>query len=187
MIRLLLAAASAATLAACAPMAGPMGGPMGGPMAGPMGSPMMPTRAMEYGRMAAASDLFEIQSGQIAAQVSMNAETRQYGQMLVQHHTMTSGEMMAAARASGMAPPPPMLDARKQAMLDQLRSTPAARFDAAFFQMQVMAHQEALALHQTYAARGDVPALRAVAARAVPIVQQHLTQAQSMHHRMMGM
>ena len=182
MIRLLLAAASAATLAACAPMAGPM---MSGPMAGPMG--MMPTNAMEYGRMAAASDLFEIQSGQIAAQVSMSAETRQYGQMLVQHHTQTSAEMTAAAQASGMAPPPPMLDARKQAMLDQLRSTPAARFDMSFFNMQVMAHQEALALHQTYAARGDVPALRAVAARAVPIVQQHLTQAQQMHHRTMGM
>ena len=186
MTRLLLAAASAATLAACAPMA-PMGGPMGAPMGGPMGSPMMPTNAMEYGRMAAASDMFEIQSGQIAAQVSLSAETRQYGQMLVQHHTMTSNEMMAAARASGMPPPPPMLDARKQAMLDQLRSTPASRFDMTFFQMQVTAHQEALALHQTYAARGDMPALRAVAARAVPIVQQHLTQAQQMHHRMMGM
>jgi putative membrane protein len=147
----------------------------------------MPVNAMDYGRMAAASDLFEIQSGQVALQVSRNPEVRAFAQMLITHHTMTSNEMMAAARAAGMTPPPPMLDTRKQAMLAQLQSTAAPGFDAAFLQMQVMAHQEALALHSNYAARGDVPALRATAARAVPIVRQHLTQAQSMHHRAMGM
>jgi putative membrane protein len=178
---MLLAAAAAAALSACAPMGmAPMGPGMPGSMA-------MPTRAMEYGRMAAASDMFEIQSGQMAAQVSQNPDVRAFGQTLVQHHTMTSNEMMAAAQAAGMAPPPPMLDARKQAMMAQLQSTPAARFDATFLNMQMMAHQEALALHSNYAARGDVPALRAVAARAVPVVRGHLEQATAMHHRMMGM
>ena len=179
MTRLLLAAASAAALVACAPMAGPMYPMPGAPMA-------MPTNAVDYGRMAAASDLFEIQSGQIALQVSQNPDVRAFADLLVRHHTMTSNEMAAAARAAGMTPPPPMLDARKQAMIAQLQSTPATGFDMTFLNMQVMAHQEALALHSAYAARGDVPALRAVAGRAVPIVRQHLDQATAMHHRTMG-
>ena len=179
MMRLLLAAASAAALAACAPMGGPM-------YPTPPGM-TMPSNAMTYGRMAAASDLFEIQSGQLAMQVSQNPEVRAYADMLVRHHTMTSNEMMAAARAAGMTPPPPMLDARKQAMMAQLQSTPAQRFDSTFMSMQMTAHQEALALHSNFAARGDAPPLRAVAARAVPIVRQHLEQATAMHHRMMGM
>ena len=180
MMRLLLAAASAAALVGCAPMGGPM-------YPSPVPGMMMPTNAMDYGRMAGASDLFEIQSGQMALQVSQNPDVRAYAQMLVQHHTMTSNEMMAAARAAGMAPPPPMLDSRKQAMMAQLQSTPANRFESTFLSIQMTAHQEALALHSHYAARGDVPQLRAVAARAVPIVRQHLEQATAMHHRMMGM
>jgi putative membrane protein len=35
-------------------------------------------------------------------------------------------------------------------------------------------------LHQTYAAQGDVQALRAVASRAVPIIQAHLSQLQAL-------
>jgi putative membrane protein len=183
MTRLLLAAASAAALAGCAPgMMTPYG--MAPAPGAPYAAPTpMPTDAATYGRMAAASDLFEIQSGQMAMQASMNPDVRGFGRMLVDHHAMTTNELTRAARAAGMQPPPPMLDARKQAMLDQLRGTPAGSFDAVFLQMQMTAHQEALALHSTYAASGDVPALRAAAARAVPIVRQHLEQATAMHHR----
>ena len=180
MMRLLLAAASAAALVGCAPMMSPM-------YPAPMPGMTMPTNAMDYGRMAAASDMFEIQSSQVALQVSQNPEVRAFANTMIQHHTMTSNEMMAAARAAGMTPPTPMLDSRKQAMLAQLQSTPANRFDATYLNMQVTAHQEALSLHSAYAARGDVPALRAVAARAVPIVQGHLNQATQLHHRLMGM
>jgi len=180
MRRLLLAATAAAMMSACAPMAGPVYPP-------PPGAPMMPTDEMSFSQMAAASDLFEIQSGQVALQVSQNADVHRFAQMLIEHHTMTSNELMAVARAAGMAPPPPMLDSRKQAMMAQLQSTPASRFDSVFLNMQVMAHQEALALHSSYAARGGVAALRAAAARAAPIVRQHLDQATAMHHRMMGM
>jgi putative membrane protein len=45
---------------------------------------------------------------------------------------------------------------------------------------QVPAHQEALLLHQNYAANGDTPSLRTAAGAAVPFVQQHLTEAQTM-------
>ena len=180
MTRLLLAAVAGAALVGCAPMGGPMYG-------APMPGMTMPTNAMDYGRMAAVSDTFEIQSSQTALQVSRNPEVRAFAQMMIDHHTMTSNELMAAARAAGMAPPPPMLDSRKQAMMAQLQSTPAARFDSTYMSMQMTAHQEALALHSAYAARGDVQPLRAVAARAVPIVRQHLDRATAMHHRMMGM
>ena len=198
MMRILRLAASAVALTGCASAVMPMPsggtggmGPMGGmshmggmpPMAGP--SPMTPTDAMGYSRMAAASDLFEIQSSQIALQASQNPETRRYAQMLINHHTQTTATLMAAARSAGMTPPPPMLDARKAAMIEELRRTPRERFDMVYFMQQMPAHQEALALHSTYAQGGDNPALRGAAAAAVPLVQQHLTEAQAMHSRTM--
>jgi putative membrane protein len=66
-------------------------------------------------------------------------------------------------------------------MLDQLRSAGSGpTFDQAFQQIQIQAHQQALMLHQNYAAQGDVPALRTVAGQIVPVVQGHLQALQSM-------
>jgi putative membrane protein len=66
-------------------------------------------------------------------------------------------------------------------MLDQLRSAGSGpTFDQAFQQIQIQAHQQALTLHQNYAASGDVPALRATAAQIVPVVQNHLSALQSL-------
>jgi putative membrane protein len=184
---MLLLAASAATLTACASSMPMPDGRMGmGMNAGANGMTMgmTPTDAMGYSRMAAASDLFEIQSSQIALQVSQNPQIRQMAQALIRDHTQTTATLMAAARAAGMTPPVPMLDPRKAQMIEQLRRTPAAQFDMTFLMQQIPAHQEALALHGAYAQRGDRPQLRAAASAAVPIVQAHLQMAQGMHDGM---
>jgi putative membrane protein len=73
-----------------------------------------------------------------------------------------------------------MLVPDHQAVLDQLRGAAPGTFDMAFKNAQINAHQQALTLHQNYAASGDVPALRNLAAGAVPAIQAHLTQAQSL-------
>jgi putative membrane protein len=43
-----------------------------------------------------------------------------------------------------------------------------------------MAHQQAIAMMQNYATGGDVPALRTVAAGAIPVMQRHLAAAQAL-------
>ncbi|HEX8412545.1 MAG TPA: DUF4142 domain-containing protein [Sphingomicrobium sp.] len=186
----LLLAASGLTLSACASnmdyqdMSSPMarGGSASAPMAG---SDMTPTMAMPFVAKAGASDQFEIQSSQIALQKSQNPDVRRYAQMLVTHHTQTTQEVTAAARAAGINPPPPMLEPMQADMIAQLQSAPAGpAFDRLYMSQQVPAHQMALDLHRTYAARGDTPQLRTVASRAVPIVQSHLTEAQGMTGRM---
>ena len=133
-----------------------------------------------YMRTAASSDMFEIESGRLALQRSQNPAVRQFAQMLIDHHTMTTNELMAAARAAGIEPPPPAMLPRHMEMLDRLRNAPTGEFDAAFKREQIMAHQEALMLHRNYAAQGDVPQLRDTAARAVPIIEGHLNHAQGL-------
>jgi putative membrane protein len=130
--------------------------------------------------MAASSDQFEIQSGQLAQQMSQNPAVRGFGATLVAHHQHTTAQLAAAAQSAGLTPPPPTLMPNHQAMLDQLRSA-GPNFDVAFRDAQVAAHQEALTLHQNYANGGDVPALRTVAGAAVPIIQQHLVTAQGLN------
>ena len=164
------AASAAALIGGCAPMDG------GATTAGMR--EMTPRAAMPYVMMAGASDLFEIQSSQIAVQRASRPEVRQYAQMLIQHHQMTTQQVVGAARASGLNPPPPRLLPMQVRMLDQLRRAPAGAFDRTYIMQQVPAHEMALALHRTYAAGGDRQPLRTVAGNAVPIVTQHLNDAQ---------
>lgn len=179
---ILLAAAATASLAACS-MNGQTG--MGGRgMAPAMAGDMTPEDRTNYVRMAAASDMFEIESSRMAVSMSQNANVRQFAQMLITHHTQTSQQLMAAARASGMSPPPPMLMPMQQRMLDQLRRANGRAFDRVYMTQQVPAHEMALALHSNYARSGDTPALRGTASAAVPIVQQHLTEARRMRGMM---
>ena len=89
--------------------------------------------------------------------------------------------VVAAAQSAGLTPPPPALLPPEQAMLDQLRAAGSGpSFDMAYRDIQLAAHQKALALHQNYAASGDVPALRTVAGQIVPVIQMHMQHAQSL-------
>lgn len=139
---------------------------------------MSPLSAMGYASMAASSDQFEIQSSQMALQMSQNPQVRQFAQMMVDGHSRTTQELATLLQAEGMTPPPPALLPPHQAALDRVRAAGPMEFDAAYKREQVMGHQEALTLHRNYAAQGDKRALRDFAARTAPIVEQHLQQAQ---------
>jgi putative membrane protein len=130
---------------------------------------------------AARSDMYEIQSSQLALTKASSQGVKDFAQMMVRDHTNSTQMVMEAARAGGMTPPPPPpLDARRAGMLDQLRGASGPAFDRMYQQQQLMAHKEALALHSGYAQNGDNAALRAAAGKIAPIVQQHLTHVQHM-------
>lgn len=69
------------------------------------------------------------------------------------------------------------LDARHAAMLAQLQGLQGPDFDAAYGQMQYQSHQEAYALHASYAQAGTDPNLRAFAAQTVPVIEQHVAMS----------
>jgi putative membrane protein len=156
------------------------------PMAGPMSAAPMGMPAMAFVEAAASSDMFEIESSRMALSMSRNPAVRNFAQMMIDHHTRMTGELATAARADGLAPPPPQLLPQHQAALQRLQSAGVNGFDSAYKAEQIAAHQEALTLHSSYARDGDRPALRDAASRAVPIVQMHLGQAQSLPDAMMA-
>lgn len=170
MKHLFASAAALALLSACA----------SNPPPAPPVDTSSPLYAPNYLGMAGSSDQFEIQSGQLAQQMSQNPAIRQMGQMLVADHTNSTQQLMAAAQSAGIAAPPPAMRPEHAAMLQQIQSAPPGQFDMIFRDVQIKAHQQALQLHQNYAASGDVPALRATAGAIVPVVQNHLNMLQGM-------
>lgn len=147
------------------------------PPAAAMIDPNDPLFAPGFMAQAASGDQFEIQSGQLALQMSSNAAVRNFANMLIADHARMSQALAAAATAGRLTPPAPALLPAQQATLDQLRTT-GPNFDAAFRGVQIGGHRQALQLMQNYAASGDVPVLRNAAQQAIPIIQSHLAQAQ---------
>jgi putative membrane protein len=141
-----------------------------------------PLLAPGFLSQASSGEQFEIQSSQLALQVSQNPSVRNFANMMIADHTRLSQAMAAAAASARLNPPPPTLLPTQQAMLDQLRASGSGPgFDMAYKNAQITAHQNALSLFQNYATSGDVPALRGAASQALPTIQMHLSQAQMLN------
>ncbi|RZL85764.1 MAG: DUF4142 domain-containing protein [Sphingomonas sp.] len=133
--------------------------------------------AMPYVMAAGMSDLYEINSSQVALEKSQTPAVRRFATMLIKHHQMTTAATMKAAKKAGLTPTPPVLDAGATASIAELQTASAADFDRLYIGQQIPAHQAALDLHQSYATGGDQAPLRASAKAAIPIVKQHLATA----------
>lgn len=137
------------------------------------------SEAQAYLFYGGAGDVFEISSSMMAIQHSQNPQVRAFALMLISDHTNLSNTTLATAKSAGVMPPPPMLTPAQMGMITQLTNA-GASFDRVYLQQQVLAHQNALNLQQSYAASGDTPPLRQAAASAVPAIRGHLAQAQQL-------
>ncbi len=133
-----------------------------------------PETALPYVAMAGSSDMFEIQSSRLQLAQGQDQRLRGFAQMMVTHHTKTSQDLMAAARAAGLRPPAPRLVEYQAEMLSRLRPLRGAEFDKEYRRQQVVSHQLALRLHENYATAGDNARLRTAAAATTGFVRQHL-------------
>ena len=142
----------------------------------------MPTDAAGFATAVAASDMYEIESGKLAAEKATSADLKSFGQKLQADHAKSTADLKAAASQANVTVTP-ALDAEKQAMLDRLRAASGAEFDRLFVEQQTTAHQKALALLQNYATGGDTPALKDFATKAASVVQAHLDQVSGMNRQ----
>jgi putative membrane protein len=140
-----------------------------------------PVAAADFVNQVAASDRFEIESGQLAANKATSAEVKTFAQMLVRDHQKSTADLKAAAaQATPQLTPDPALDAEKQGMLSGLQAANGADFDRLFIEQQLAAHEKALALLQSYSAGGDSESLRGFAAQAASVVEGHLEKVRGL-------
>lgn len=136
-------------------------------------------RDRTYALHARESDIYEIAASRLALQRSRDRQTRSFAQMMISHHTRSSNEL-ARLVGRGARTTQADLSEPKSQMLEKLRSSSAAEFEANYVQGQIAAHEEALALHRAYASTGGDMRLRAFATRAAPLVESHLARARTL-------
>lgn len=129
----------------------------------------------------AISDMFEIQSSQLALSKEADADTKPFAEKMVTDHQKTSSELKALVESGKVkATLPTALDSAHQKMLGQLNAKNGKDFDKAYDRIQLKAHQEAVKLFTAYSKRGDNADLRTWATSTLPHLQEHLAMAKKL-------
>lgn len=127
---------------------------------------------------AGASDMFEIQSSQLA-QAKGGAKEKTFAQRMIDDHTKTTNDMkgmvssgqVKATLQTGVA-------SSQQSMLDKLKGLNGDDFNRQFWSDQDSAHRDAVSLFERYAKGGDNDGLKKWADATLPTLRDHLKMAQ---------
>src|SRR3954453_3754623 len=97
--------------------------------------------AAEFVTQAANSDMFEIQSSQLALNKAQDEKVHDFAQRMINDHTQASEKLKAAAKGQTL---PTSLDQEHAQKLQQLQQVPADGFTRSYVQMQFEGHQKAV-------------------------------------------
>lgn len=142
--------------------------------------------ATEFVQRAAASDVFEITTGEMAMDMSQTPEVMQFGEMLVDDHTTSSAQLMQIAQANNVnmtMPTAATLPEDKRAIITRLEGKTDVAYDQDFANVQVQAHEEAIALYEEAIDELENAALRTFAQQTLPVLQMHLQHARELREQ----
>lgn len=148
-----------------------------------LGGAPLPDTATEFVRMAALSNMFEIQSSELLLEQSQEPQIREFAQMMIRDHQQMTQQMQQAVQQAGLTVTmPTQLEGEAEEWMQDLRGpvSQAGEVGDDYVDKQVTAHERAVAMFENYAARGDNPELRQLAQQAIPTLKQHLEQARTL-------
>jgi putative membrane protein len=132
-----------------------------------------------FANTAAMSNMFEIQSSQLALKQTQNKDVLDFANKMITDHTKAGQDMQAAAEKQQVTVPT-QLDQTHQQQLQQLQGLKDQQFDQAYIQMQLAGHQQAVQLFQQYSQSGPDGDLKTFATQTLPTLQSHLDMIQKL-------
>ena len=122
--------------------------------------------------LAGSQSLYSVRASEMAVSRVSSARLRAVADDIAHQQLAIGAQLSFAGRRLDLLPSAE-IDARHQAMLDELRG--ASDFDATYKRQQSAVLGEAWALHRAYAVQGSSPTLRPVAAMAAPILGREVS------------
>ena len=145
--------------------------------------PSVSSQDQSFTTQAAQSDQFELQSSQLALQKSHSRSVRAFAQQMLDDHSTTSQQLMAAAQQKGIVlPDASALDPVLQQKLSVLQAANRT-FDREYIADQVSNHRATAQVMQTELSSGQDADLKTLAANTLPLVQSHLAAAERLRAR----
>lgn len=125
-------------------------------------------------RLVTSSNLFEIETSRLALTRSQSKPVKEFADQMMGDHRRAANRTRQVLGEIGASPPPAMLEPAHQQQLDALKAAENQQFDQAYIEAQYTAHVEAIAIVRDYARTGDNERLKALAGKALPMLQGHL-------------
>jgi putative membrane protein len=138
----------------------------------------MNTAVSSFVTKAAEGGMAEVELGRLASQRASDDSVKQFGQRMVTDHGKANDELKQIASSKGMDIPS-SLAAKHQAAMDRLSKLNGAEFDRAYMQDMVRDHREDVSEFRRESQRGTDPEVKSFAAKTLPVLEEHLKQAES--------
>ena len=145
-------------------------------------NPTLSTTDATFMTEATRGGLAEVQLGQLTQRNGHSAAVKRFGQRMIEDHGRANQQMLALAQRKEITPPSTM-GAEQQRIYDDLAKLRGNAFDRAYARAMVQDHEEDLRAFQNEAQNGTDPDVKALAAREVPVLQEHLRMAQRLQKR----
>ncbi len=128
-----------------------------------------------FAMKAATGGMMEVEAGNTAQQAAQNARVKAFGAMMVKDHSTSNKELMSIV--AGRMEIPQTLPPEHQTHVTELKSLKGKAFDNRYMTMMVADHEKTLADFEKQANAGADPALKAFAAKNLPILRMHRDSA----------
>ena len=145
--------------------------------------------AAAFVRVAATSDLYEMEVSRLAEQRAQNEQLKRFAERMLRDHGKTTGElkgMLGQLQGVSAQQMPTRLDQQHETLMQQLQGAQGAEFDRLYAQQQVQSHQAAVDLFRAYAQSGDDEQLKRWASQTLPSLEEHLREAQQLQRATQG-
>jgi len=131
----------------------------------------------EFLKQATAADIFEITAGMMAEDQGDKQKIHSFGQQLVHVHSRTSEALTTLARRKSVQLPEEITVDKKR-LINQLEEKEGQEFDQAFTEVQITAHQEAIALYERADKEIQDAEIQGFVDQILPVLKEHLTEIQ---------
>jgi putative membrane protein len=138
---------------------------------------------VQFIRRAAFGNNAEVQLSQLALERSDSEEVRQYAQQMIQDHTEANTRLSELAQREGIGELPTGLDAKHQAIREQLEQLSGSAFDREYMRVMHEDHIQTVSLFQSGTRQAQDQDVKAFASTTLPKLQGHLQMVRAMMGR----
>lgn len=131
----------------------------------------------KFFEQAAQGGMAEVELGKLASGKAVSPEVKQFAERMVQDHGKNNQELMQLASKYGVTPPSELEGKHKKAR-ERLSGLSGVGFDRAYMDQMVKDHKDTIDLFEKQAKRGKQQDVKQLAQQTLPVLQEHLKQAQ---------
>jgi len=137
-------------------------------------------KTADFVREVASSEMFAIQSSQLAA-FKTQGDVLAFANQMQTDHAKTMNELKSLAQQAGVTVPLEM-SGSQQNMFDELNSLSAKKFAKQYLKDQVRVHKGAISLFKRYGKGGGNAQIKDWANQTLPTLQHNLDMAQQLNN-----